>query len=260
MEAIVEASELFKFHDRTGAREQGPAARDTGGDKHAILRGLSLRVEAGEFVCIMGPSGSGKSSLLHLLSGLDTPSAGSVTLAGAELAALSPDARTLQRRRAVGYVFQFFNLMPNLTVLENVGLPLAIAGTPPERERERLTALLARLGLAGREESFPHQLSGGEMQRVSIARALAGGQKLLLCDEPTGNLSQKAGLEVMQLLRRCRDDEGRAVLLVTHNPRDATFADRVLFLVDGVLAPDVQLTGPSIPVERVHAALAALHI
>ncbi|MBK7875196.1 MAG: ABC transporter ATP-binding protein [Planctomycetes bacterium] len=247
MQPIVETRDLYKFHEASG-------------EKQAILRGISLSVAPGEFVCIMGPSGSGKSTLLHLISGLDQPSAGEIALAGKDLAKLAPDERTLQRRRTVGYVFQFFNLLPNLTVLENVGLPLAIAGTGPEREEARLKELLARLGLAGKERSFPHQLSGGEMQRVSLARALAGGQPLLLCDEPTGNLSQKAGLEVMQLLRRCRDDEGRALLLVTHNPRDAAFADRVLFLVDGELATERELRGPNLAVEDVHAALAALHI
>ena len=247
MTAIARTNELYKFHQVEG-------------EKQAILRGITLAVEPGEFVCIMGPSGSGKSTLLHLISGLDEPSAGEVELGGAALARLSQDERTLQRRRTVGYVFQFFNLLPNLNVLENVGLPLAIAGSGPEREEARLRELLARLGLAGKERSFPHQLSGGEMQRVSIARALAGGQPLLLCDEPTGNLSQKAGLEVMRLLRRCRDEEGRALLLVTHNPRDAAFADRVLFLVDGVLSSETQLSGPGLKVEDVHAALAALSI
>lgn len=250
MDPIARTDDLYKFHDRS----------PSDGGQLAILRGLSLAVAPGEFVCIMGPSGSGKSTLLHLISGLDQPSAGEVWLAGSSMTQLAPDARTLVRRRTVGYVFQFFNLLPNLSVLENVGLPLAIAGTAPERDETRLRELLARLGLAGRESSFPHQLSGGEMQRVSIARALAGGQPLLLCDEPTGNLSQKAGLEVMQLLRRCRDDEKRSVLLVTHNPRDATFADRVLFLVDGVLASDVELRGPNLAVEKVHSALSALQI
>ena len=247
MQPIVATHDVYKFHEAQG-------------EKQAILRGISLAVAPGEFVCIMGPSGSGKSTLLHLASGLDQPSAGRVELGGVDLATLAPDARALQRRHTIGYVFQFFNLLPNLNVLENVGLPLAIAGSGPEREEGRLKELLARLGLAGKERSFPHQLSGGEMQRVSLARALAGGQPLLLCDEPTGNLSQKAGLEVMQLLRRCRDDEGRALLLVTHNPRDAAFADRVLFLVDGELATERELRGPGLAVEDVHAALAALHI
>ncbi len=242
-DAIVEAQGLYKVHD------QG-----------AILRGVSCSVAAGEFVCIMGPSGSGKSTLLHLMSGLDEPSSGSVRLAGVDLSTLSPDERTLTRRKTVGYVFQFFNLLPNLTVLENVGLPIAIAGGRPEEKEAALDALLARVGLTARRSAFPHQLSGGEMQRVSIARALAGGQPLLLCDEPTGNLSQKAGLEVMELLRRAVDEDRRSALLVTHNPRDATFADRVLFLVDGELAAEPVLRGPGIAVDAVHAALAALHI
>jgi putative ABC transport system ATP-binding protein len=160
----------------------------------------------------------------------------------------------------VGHVFQFFNLLSNLTVLENVGLPLAIAGKRPALEEPYLRSLLARVGLEGKAESFPYQLSGGEMQRTSIARALAGGQPLILADEPTGNLSQKAGLEVMRLLRRVNEEDRRAVLLVTHNPRDATFADRVLFLVDGDLDRAHELRGPGLSVEQVHESLAALHI
>ena len=245
MTAIVQARDIYKFHGHDG-------------EKSAILRGVSFEVGEAEFVCVMGPSGSGKSTLLHILSGLDEPTAGSAHLAGVDLAALTQEARTLKRRETVGYVFQFFNLLPNLTVLENVGLPLAIAGAHPERETDRLQALLARLGLEKRLNAFPHQLSGGEMQRVSIARALAGGQPLLLCDEPTGNLSQKAGLEVMQILRRCADEDRRAVLLVTHNPRDATFADEVRFLLDGRIA-DLVLRKP-LRIEDVHAALATLAI
>jgi putative ABC transport system ATP-binding protein len=208
----------------------------------------------------MGPSGSGKSTLLHMISGLDEPSAGSVLLDGTDVAAASERERTLLRRHTVGYVFQFFNLLPNLTVRENIGLPIAIDGRQPETQEGRVRELVERLGLERRIDAFPPQLSGGEMQRTSIARALCGGQPLLLCDEPTGNLSQKAGLEVMQLLRRCRDEDERSVLLVTHNPRDATFADRVLFLVDGELAPDAELKGPDIAVDDVHEALRALHI
>jgi ABC-type lipoprotein export system ATPase subunit len=246
MQPLVTARGLFKLHEHDGI-------------KTAILRGISFEVGAGEFVCVMGPSGSGKSTLLHILSGLDQPSAGSIELRGKELGKLSEEQRTLERRNSVGYVFQFFNLLPNLTVLENVGLPIAIAGGRPEAREGELLALLDDLGIAGKARNFPHQLSGGEMQRTSIARALAGGQPLLLCDEPTGNLSQKAGLEVMQVLRKL-SDKGKSVLLVTHNPRDAAFADRVLFLVDGALAPEPVLRGPAIQVEAVHAALSALHI
>lgn len=247
MPAIASAHELYRFFPQ-------------GGEKVPILKGLSFAVEAGEFVCIMGPSGSGKSSLLHVLSGLDRPSAGRVTLAGEQLEELSEARRTLLRRRTVGYVFQFFNLLPNLNVFENVSLPLAIRGQTPNSERQRIEELLAGLGLEGRLSSLPHELSGGQMQRVSIARAVAGGQPLLLCDEPTGNLSQKAGREVIEILRRLRDEDGRSVLLVTHNPRDAAYADRVLFLVDGELAPDVELRGPNIPVETIHKTLAELEI
>ena len=247
MAPIVETRELYKFFE-------------TGAASTPVLRGLSFALEEGEFLCVMGPSGSGKTSLLHLLSGLDEPSSGSVLLQGKDLARMSEHERTLARRRAIGYVFQFFNLLPNLDVFENLGLPLAIQGRRPEEHREELERLLERLGLAERRGHFPHQLSGGEMQRVSIARALAGGQPVLLCDEPTGNLSQKAGLEVMRTLRELCDEDGRSVLLVTHNPRDATFADRVLFLVDGELPPDPVLRGPDLAVEAVHAALAALNI
>lgn len=249
---LVRAQGLFKFHGQ-------------GGDPNAILRDVSFQVDAGEFVCIMGPSGSGKTTLLHLLSGLDEPSAGTVELGGASLAGLNTRKRTLQRRDQVGYVFQFFNLMPNLSVRENILLPLAIAGGAEGNGHAALEDLARRLSIEARLDAFPHQLSGGEMQRCSIARALIGGQPLLLCDEPTGNLSQKAGAEVMDLLRACVDEkrEGqpdRSVLLVTHNPRDAARADRVLFLVDGGLATGADLQGPGLTVEAVHDALKGLSI
>jgi putative ABC transport system ATP-binding protein len=247
MSPLVQVRDLFRFHEG-------------GGDSVPVLRDVAFELAEGEFLCVMGPSGSGKSTLLHLISGLDRPSGSTVTLAGRNLASLGERERTLLRRRTVGYVFQFFNLLPNLSVLENVALPLSIAGERPARRKADLRALLERVGLADKAARFPHQLSGGEMQRVSIARALAGGQPLLLCDEPTGNLSQRAGLEVMQLLREVCERDGRAVLLVTHNPRDATFADRVLFLVDGQLSAQGALRGPGLAVERVHEALAALHI
>src|SRR5688572_21888481 len=247
MPPIVRALDLVKVHGPPGASAP-------------VLRQVSLAVEPGEFVCVMGPSGSGKTTLLHLVSGLDQPTSGCIELAGRDLAAVSDSERTLLRRRTVGHVFQFFHLLPDLSVLENVGLPLAIEGRRPEERAAELRALLARVGLAGKESALPHQLSGGELQRTSIARALAGGQPLLLCDEPTGNLSQKAGLEVMELLREVVDQDHRSVLLVTHNPRDATFADRILFLVDGSLRSFGELRGPNLPVERVHQALSELHI
>lgn len=244
---IASAHDLYRFFKQ-------------GEERVAVLKGLSLEVGENEFVCVMGPSGSGKSTLLHVLAGLDHADGGKTTLRGVHLEDAGERERTRLRRDTIGHVFQFFNLLPNLNVLENVGVPLAIQGRHAHQDRDKILAILSRLGLEGREGAFPHELSGGEMQRVSIARALVGGQPLLLCDEPTGNLAQQAGLEVMQLLRELRDDDGRSVLLVTHNPRDATFADRVLFLVDGELAPGVELRGPGIPVEKVHETLAALHI
>ena len=247
MAPLIQVHGLFKFFE-------------TSDGKTPVLRDVGFEVEEGEFVCVMGPSGSGKTTLLHILSGLDSPSAGSVSLRGRNLQKLNERERTLERRATIGYVFQFFNLLPNLTVFENVGLPLSIQGVHPASKAGELTGLLERFGIGGKEKSFPHQLSGGEMQRTSIARALAGGQPLLLCDEPTGNLSQKAGLGVMETLRRVCDEDGRTVLLVTHNPRDATFADRVLFLVDGQLDVAHALKGPGLEVEQVHDALAALHI
>lgn len=247
MAPIVRVRDLYKFFDQREAAAP-------------VLKGVTFDVEPGEFVCVMGPSGSGKSTLLHILSGLDAADGGAVELAGRNLKELTEGERTLLRRQQVGYVFQFFNLLPNLTVLENVGLPLAIQGQHPSAKAGELRAMLKRLGLEGKEGQFPHQLSGGEMQRTSIVRALAGGQPLLLCDEPTGNLSQKAGLEVMRILRQVCDEDRRTVVLVTHNPRDATFADRVLFLVDGTLDPAQALRGPNLTVEQVHERLAVLHI
>lgn len=226
----------------------------------AVLRGLTFEVKNGEFLAIMGPSGSGKSTMLHLASGLDKPSTGNVLLADENLGAMSGHAATLKRRDGIAHVFQFFNLLPNLTARENIALPLAIQGTVGAADMEKVDALMKRLKIADRAANLPHQLSGGEMQRTSIARALVGGQPFLLCDEPTGNLSQQAGLEVMKILREVCDKDKKTVLLVTHNPRDAAFADRVVFLVEGKLAPGVELSGPNIPVESIHQSLAALGI
>jgi len=228
--------------------------------KRAILEDLTFNLPQGEFLCLMGPSGSGKSSLLHLVAGLDEPDAGEIELAGRVLGDCNAAERTRLRRDGVGYVFQFFNLLPNLTVLENVGLPLAIRGQSKRKQEAPCMELLERFGLGDRAGAFPHELSGGEMQRVSIARALAGDQPLLICDEPTGNLSQKAGAEIMQVLRELVERDGKTVLLVTHNPRDACFADRVLFLVDGRIATHDALVGPGIEIDAVHSALEELGI
>ncbi|GAB4159224.1 MAG: ABC transporter ATP-binding protein [Planctomycetota bacterium] len=247
MAPILEAANVFRL-------------RPADGRQVAILRDVSLSLENGEFAAVMGPSGSGKSTLLHVLAGLDAPSAGSVSIAGQEITALDEEARTAVRRRSIGFIFQFFHLLPDLTVEENVALPLMILGRNPKRHRERLERLFAMLGLEDLRKRRPMALSGGEMQRVSIARALAAEQPLLLADEPTGNLSSKAGEEVVALLGQARRELGVSVLLVTHNPRDAAAADRVLFLHDGSLREGAELHGGPFGVADVFSRLQELGI
>ena len=204
------------------------------------LDGVDFVVEEGEFVAIMGPSGSGKSTLLHLIGGLDQPSEGEVTLAGRRLSLLKDKEITLLRRRNIGFVFQFFNLLPTLTAEENILLPLLIDGKKLRQYEERLTALLDLIGLAERRGHKPEQLSGGEQQRVALARALITEPTILLADEPTGNLDSKTGIAIMELLRRSRDQLGQTVIVVTHDPRAASYADRVIFLRDGRVASELR--------------------
>jgi putative ABC transport system ATP-binding protein len=206
-------------------------------DVHA-LRGVDLAVEAGSFVAIMGPSGSGKSTLLHLVGALDTPSGGELRVAGRSLAGLDEAALTELRRDAVGFVFQFFNLLPTLTAAENVLLPALIAGERAARREARAAELLELVGLADRAEHLPAQLSGGEQQRISIARALLREPDLVLADEPTGNLDTRSGQVVLDLLRRIADG-GQTVVMVSHDPNAASRADRVVFLRDGRVAGEV---------------------
>jgi putative ABC transport system ATP-binding protein len=202
------------------------------------LRGVDLAVEAGSFVAIMGPSGSGKSTLLHLVGALDTPSGGELRVAGRSLAGLDEAALTELRRDAVGFVFQFFNLLPTLTAAENVLLPALIAGERAARREARAAELLELVGLADRAEHLPAQLSGGEQQRISIARALLREPDLVLADEPTGNLDTRSGQVVLDLLRRIADG-GQTVVMVSHDPNAASRADRVVFLRDGRVAGEV---------------------
>ncbi len=197
------------------------------------LCGVNFQVRQGEFVAIMGPSGSGKSTLLHLLGGLDTPSDGEVTLGGRKLAHMSDDEVTIIRRRQVGFVFQFYNLLPTLSAAENVALPLLIDGKRLEDYAARVDELLDLVGLGGRRDHRPDQLSGGEQQRVAIARALVTEPMIVLADEPTGNLDSKSGKEVLGLLRRACDEKGQTIVMVTHDPYAASFAERVVFLRDG---------------------------
>ncbi len=197
------------------------------------VRGVSLRVEAGEFVSIMGPSGSGKSTLLHLMGGLDTPTTGKAVFQGQDLRALSDRERSLLRRRRVGFVFQFFNLLPTLTAAENVALPLLLAGLARRKALGQAEAALARVGLTDRAGHFPEAMSGGEMQRVAVARALVAEPEAVLCDEPTGNLDSANSKEILALLRGLPEDGRRAVVMVTHDREAAAVGDRVVHIRDG---------------------------
>ena len=203
------------------------------------LAGVDFAVEKGAFVAIMGPSGSGKSTLLHLLGGLDRPSDGEVTLAGRPLSILNDTQATLARRHSIGFVFQFFNLLPTLTTEENVALPLVIDGRNLRQYQARIDGLLALVGLQERRRHKPDQLSGGEQQRVAIARALITEPAIVLADEPTGNLDSKTGTAIMDLLRRSCDELGQTILVVTHDPKAAAYADRVVFLKDGQIHREI---------------------
>jgi putative ABC transport system ATP-binding protein len=213
------------------------------------LRGVDLRVEAGEFVSIMGPSGSGKSTLLHLLGGLDTPTSGQVVFRGLDLRTLPDRARSVLRRESIGFVFQFFNLLPTLTALENVAVPLLLAGQGRRQAGAAARAALDRLGLSGRAGHFPDALSGGEMQRVAIARALVTEPALVLCDEPTGSLDSDAGRQILDILRTLPAPGRRAVVMVTHDLQAAHHADRLVLIRDGRIASEESLRG-----RHVHAA------
>jgi putative ABC transport system ATP-binding protein len=200
-----------------------------------LLRRLSLEVRRGEYVAIRGESGVGKSTLLNLVAGLDQPDSGSIVLDGTEVTALDDSARTLLRRRRIGFVFQAFHLLPHLTVGQNVALPLALNGITGETAAQRVAEMLRAVNLADAANTYPRELSGGEMQRVAIARALVHKPLLLLADEPTGNLDPDSALQILALLRRCVKSEGGSGILVTHSERAAATADRVLTLtIDGL--------------------------
>jgi len=208
---------------------------EEGAARRAVLSGASAEIHAGEIAVILGRSGSGKSTLLNLVSGIDLPSAGEVIVDGVRLDALSERERTLFRRRRVGFVFQFFNLIPTLTVEENLLLPLELNGPIGRAERERARALLEEVELADRAASFPDRLSGGEQQRVAVARALVHAPALMLADEPTGNLDLETGRKVLDLLDRLTRREGRTMLMVTHSPEVVGLADRVFAIEGGKL-------------------------
>jgi putative ABC transport system ATP-binding protein len=201
------------------------------------LRGVSLDVPKGQLTAVMGPSGSGKSTLMHILAGLDKPTSGEVTIAGTSITKLNDTELTKLRRRHIGFVFQFFNLLPMLNAEENVVLPLSIAGEKPEKGWVR--ELMAKIGLSDRRDHRPSELSGGQQQRVAIGRALVSRPTIVFADEPTGNLDSKTSGEILELMRDSVDTYGQTTVMVTHDPRAAAIADRILFLNDGLIVKDV---------------------
>ncbi len=201
------------------------------------VRGVSLRVEPGEFVVIMGPSGSGKSTLMHLLGALDTPTSGKALFEGRDLGGMSDRERSLLRRNRIGFVFQFFNLLPTLTGAENVALPLLLGGQSRGQALKEASAALERVGLRERESHFPEEMSGGEMQRVAVARALVTRPEAVLCDEPTGNLDSANSREILSLLHDLIEGGRRAVVMVTHDAQAAARGTRQIHIRDGLLDP-----------------------
>ncbi len=223
-------SPIVAAHEVTRRFGEGDTAVDA-------LRGVSLVVDTGKLTAVMGPSGSGKSTLMHILAALDRPTSGHVEIAGTQLGNLSDTEITLLRRKHIGFVFQFFNLLPMLTAEENVVLPLSIAGEKPDRRW--LDELLGKTGLADRRSHRPSELSGGQQQRVAIARALVSRPTILFADEPTGNLDSKTSGEILELLRDSVTAYGQTTVMVTHEARAAAIADRILFLADGLIVREL---------------------
>jgi putative ABC transport system ATP-binding protein len=207
------------------------------------LRGVSLDVMPGELVAVMGPSGSGKSTLMHILAALDYPTSGQVLIAGQDVGPMKDNEVTMLRRKHIGFVFQFFNLLPMLTAEENVVLPLSIAGEKPEKAF--LEDLLKRVGLTDRRSHRPAELSGGQQQRVAIARSLVSRPSIVLADEPTGNLDSATSQEILQLLRAATEDYQQTTVMVTHDPAAASIADRILFLADGLIVNELPRSEPA---------------
>jgi putative ABC transport system ATP-binding protein len=228
--AMIEVNNLSKIYG-------------SGEAKVTALNSVSLTIEKGQFVAVMGPSGCGKSTLLHLIGGLDRPTGGSVFIEGSDISRMSDTTLTELRRRRMGFIFQFYNLIPVLDAIENTALPLILDGVKPEIARAKAKEWLARNKLEDRGSHRPHELSGGQQQRVAIARAMVSDPVIILADEPTGNLDSRSGDEIATVLRKIVSDWGRTVLMVTHDPRIAAYADRIIFLKDGKVVDDTLLNG-----------------
>ena len=222
---MIRLVDVSKIYDGAGARV-------------AALANVSLSIAPGEFVALMGPSGCGKSTLLHLIAGVDLPTSGEVWVDGRALARLSDRALSQFRRDRVGIVYQFYNLLPTMSAWENVALPALLQGLPARAARERAEERLRQVGMLHRKDHWPHELSGGETQRVAIGRALANGPSVLLADEPTGNLDSKAGREVLELLAQLNAERGVTILLATHSQEAAAFAHRIIHLRDGTVSAE----------------------
>ena len=230
------AAPVVRAQDVTRRYGEGDTAVDA-------LRGVSLTVQPGELVAVMGPSGSGKSTLMHILAALDRPTSGRVEIAGEDVGALTDGEVTLLRRRHIGFVFQFYNLLPMLTAEENVLLPLSIAGAKPDRDF--FEGLMGRVGLKDRRSHRPSELSGGQQQRVAIARALVSKPTIVLADEPTGNLDSTTGQEILVLLRAATEEYGQTTVMVTHDAGAAAIANRILFLADGLIVDELARSDPA---------------
>ena len=230
MNATATPTAVVSARDVTRRYGEGDAAVDA-------LRGVTLDIVPGQFAAVMGPSGSGKSTLMHILAGLDKPTSGTVEIAGTDITDLSDSRLTLLRRHQVGFIFQFFNLLPMLTAEENILLPLEIAGRKPDADWYR--ELIAKVGLGERLSHRPSEMSGGQQQRVAVARALASRPTVMFADEPTGNLDSSTSAEILALMRDLVDGFGQTTVMVTHDPHAAAIADRVLFLADGQIVRDL---------------------
>jgi putative ABC transport system ATP-binding protein len=228
--AVVEADSITRRYG------EGESAVDA-------LRGVSLKILSGELSAVMGPSGSGKSTLMHILAGLDRPTSGTVEISGQEITDMNDNELTLLRREHIGFIFQFFNLLPMLTAEENILLPLSLAGEKPDKGWTE--ELIGKVGLADRRTHRPSELSGGQQQRVAIARSLVTKPTVLFADEPTGNLDSTTSEEILQLLRGSVDEYGQTIVMVTHDAAAAAVADRTMFLADGLLVKDLGRSTPS---------------